>query len=113
MKTPLALIVRIELIKFLKRKDFVAILGIVCIGFIFALNMRGEGYTGAENQSAVFWVTTQLLTVTSLFIGPIIMAFIGTQTVSYTHLDVYKRQVQDLERQQKFRKRSAKEKKMP
>ena len=43
MKTPLALIVRIELIKFLKRKDFVAILGIVCIGFIFALNMRGEG----------------------------------------------------------------------
>ena len=82
MRTPLALIVRIELIKFLKRKDFVAILGIVCIGFIFALNMRGEGYTGAENQSAVFWVTTQLLTVTSLFIGPIIMAFIGTQMLS-------------------------------
>lgn len=82
MKTSIFLIIKIELLKFLKRSDWVSIIGFVCIGFIFALNMRGEGYRGVEDQNALFWVVTQLLTTTTLFIGPVIMAFVGTQMLS-------------------------------
>lgn len=54
MKTSIFLIIKIELLKFLKRSDWVSIIGFVCIGFIFALNMRGEGYRGVEDQNALF-----------------------------------------------------------
>lgn len=82
VKTSILLIIKIEIIKFFKRNDIIAILGIVSIGFIYALGMRGEGYVGTKDQSAIFWVGVQLLTTTALFIGPVIMSFIGTQMLS-------------------------------
>lgn len=82
MKTSIWLIVKIELIKFFKRNDLIAVLGIVAIGFIYALSMRGNSYTGVENQNALFWVTAELLTTTVLFICPVIMSFVGTQMLS-------------------------------
>lgn len=81
VKTSTLLIIKIEIIKFLKRKDIIAILGIVAIGFIYALRMD-ETYVGTKNQSAIFWVVLQLLNTTALFIGPVIMSFIGTQMLS-------------------------------
>ena len=74
VKTSTLLIIKIEIIKFLKRKDIIAILGIVAIGFIYALRMD-ETYVGTKNQSAIFWVVLQLLNTTALFIGPVIMSF--------------------------------------
>lgn len=82
MKISVLRIIKIEIIKFLKRNDLVAVLGIVAVGFIYALSMRGDTYTGVENQNALFWVTAELLTTTILFIGPVIMSFVGTQMIS-------------------------------
>lgn len=81
-KIPLSLMIRTELLKFFKRSDYIAVIGFVCIGLIFALNMRGDSYTGVQNQNALFWVTVQMLTTTTLFIGPVIMSFIGTQMLA-------------------------------
>lgn len=86
MRTPLLRIIKIELIKFFKRNDLLSVLGIIAMGFIFALNMRGDTYTGVENQNALFWVTAELLTTTILFICPVVMSFVGTQILS-TEID--------------------------
>lgn len=82
MKTSILLIIKIEIIKFFKRYDIVSVLGIAAVGFIYALSMHGDSYVGVENQNALFWVTVQLLTTTVLFIGPVIMSFVGTQMLS-------------------------------
>ena len=86
MKTSVWLIIKIELIKFFKRNDILAVMGIVAVGFIYALSMRGNAYIGVENQNALFWVTAELLTTTVLFICPVVMAFVGTQMLS-TEID--------------------------
>lgn len=78
MKISLFRIVKIELIKFFKRADLITVLGLVVISLFYAINM--DQSTGqAENQSAVYWVANQLMLITALFIGPVIMAYIATQ----------------------------------
>ncbi len=82
MKISTLHIVKIELLKFFKRNDILAVAVIVAIGFIYAIGMRNEIYDGVENQNALFWVTLQLVTTTVLFIGPVVTAFLGTQMLS-------------------------------
>lgn len=82
MKISTLHIVKIELLKFLKRNDILAVAVIVAIGFIYAIGMRNEIYDGVANQNALFWITLQLVTTTILFIGPVVTAFLGTQMLS-------------------------------
>jgi len=82
MKISLWLIIKIELMKFMKRNDLLSVTGIVSIGLIYAIGMRNETYTGVENQDALFWIALQFITVTVLFIGPVVTAFLGTQMLS-------------------------------
>jgi len=82
MKLSMWLLIKIELIKFFKRSDLLAVAGIAAVGLIYAFGMNGNTYTGTENQNALFWVMLQLLITTSLFIGPVIMSFVGTQMLS-------------------------------
>ena len=82
MKISILHIIKIELLKFLKRNDILAVAVIVAIGFIYAIGMRNEMYEGVKNQNALFWITLQLVTTTVLFIGPVVTAFLGTQMLS-------------------------------
>ena len=82
MKISILHIIKIELLKFFKRNDILAVAVIVAIGFIYAIGMRNEMYEGVKNQNALFWITLQLVTTTVLFIGPVVTAFLGTQMLS-------------------------------
>ena len=52
MKISILHIIKIELLKFLKRNDILAVAVIVAIGFIYAIGMRNEMYEGVKNQNA-------------------------------------------------------------
>lgn len=82
MRVSVLMIIKIELSKFLKRGDLLAIAGMVAVAFICAIGMRQDIYTGVENQNALFWTSIQMVTTTALFIGPVVMAFLGTQMLS-------------------------------
>ena len=82
MSVSMLSIVKAELNKCLKRYDLITILGVVAIGFVYAIGMRGDSYTGVENQNALFWVTAEMLTSTILFICPLVMAFLGAQMLA-------------------------------
>lgn len=82
MKISIWQIIKIELMKFLRRRDIFAVFAIVAMTFIYAIGMRDESFKGTENQNALLWLVVQLLTSTVLFIGPVVCAFIGTQMLS-------------------------------
>ena len=78
MKVTVRKIVTIELMKFFKRADMIVVLGLIVISFFYAVNME-QSVGGQENQSALYWVTNQMMLITALFIGPVIMSYIGSQ----------------------------------
>ncbi len=82
MKISMWQIIKIELMKFLRRRDIFAVFAIVAMTFIYAVGMRDESFKGTENQNALLWLVVQLLTSTVLFIGPVVCAFVGTQMLS-------------------------------
>lgn len=82
MKIPITNICLMELKKMIKRKDFLTLLGILGIGLLFSVSIMTDGYTGAKQQSALYWITTQMLNSSILLIAPIILAYHGVQTMA-------------------------------
>lgn len=82
MKTPIKLIWKVEIIKLMKRKDYLSVLAILGIGILFAVSALSDSYVGPKEQNALFWTVTQILNASILFIAPIIMAFTGTRILS-------------------------------
>lgn len=79
MKTSFFTIYKIELIKLIKRKDWLAFLALVGISILFSTAIFTEGYLGAPNQSTVFWMNTQAWNSSALFISPLVAAFFASR----------------------------------
>lgn len=71
-----------ELRKMGKRKDFLSLLGILAIGILFSASILTDGYTGAKQQSALYWVVTQLLNSSVLLIAPMILSYSSIRTMA-------------------------------
>lgn len=85
MIIPITRIIRIELKKFIKRSDPIVIFGLVVIAFFYTFNI--ENSIGTETgQSTLYWLANQMMLITALFIGPIIMSYIGAQFLA-TEID--------------------------
>lgn len=82
MKSSLSLICKTELIKLIKRKDLLSILALVAISILFGMAVLSDSYIGESNQSAVYWVYTQLLNSSILFVTPVIFGFIGSRSLA-------------------------------
>lgn len=82
MRTPIKVIWKVEMIKLVKRKDYLALLGILAIGILFATSILSDSYEGPHQQSALFWIVTQVSNASILFVCPIIMAFISSRTLA-------------------------------
>lgn len=76
------LLLSIELKKFIKRKDWISLIAIGAIGILFAGSSLSGTYVGPENQSALFWMVTQVFNSVALFIVPFVLAFMGTRILS-------------------------------
>lgn len=75
-------IVRVELRKMLKRKDFLSLIGILGIGILFSASILTDSYEGAVNQSALYWIVTQMLNSSILFIAPMLLAYCSVRTLA-------------------------------
>ncbi|WMJ89084.1 ABC transporter permease [Anaerocolumna sp. MB42-C2] len=82
MKTPIKLIWKVEILKLIKRNDYLSMLAILGIGILFAASAMSNSYVGPTGQNALFWAVTQILNASIFFIAPIIMAFAGTRILS-------------------------------
>lgn len=81
MKT-LKTIYKIELIKLLKRKDWLSILAITAISILFGASILSKGYIGPREQSAILWVVSQIYNTCIFFITPMVFAYTATQMMS-------------------------------
>lgn len=79
MKTKFFTLFKIEFIKLIKRKDWLALLALVAIGVLLGAAVAAENYSGAGGQSAFFWMCTQSLNSTIICISPILLAFVATR----------------------------------
>ena len=78
MRIPVTRIIKIELKKFIKRSDMIVIFGLVVIAFFYTINI--ENSIGTETgQSVLYWLANQMMLINALFIGPVIMSYIGAQ----------------------------------
>ncbi len=75
-------LVKIEMRKFIKRKDWISVLAVAVIGILFAGAAFSGTYTGPNNQSALYWLESQVFNTTALYISPFITAFMGTRLLS-------------------------------
>lgn len=82
MKIPVTNICRIELRKMVKRKDLLSLLGILGVSILFAVSILTDSYVGAENQSADYWVATQMLNSSILLVSPMILAYSAVRTMA-------------------------------
>lgn len=82
MRIPITNICLMELKKMIKRKDFLTLLGILGIGILFSVSIMTDGYTGAKQQSALYFIATQMLNSSILLIAPLILAYHGVQTMA-------------------------------
>lgn len=71
-----------ELIKMMKRKDFLSLLGIVGIGILFSVSILTDSYIGAEQQGTLYWIVTQMLNSSILFIAPMILAYSAIRSMA-------------------------------
>lgn len=89
----------IEMKKFIKKKDWISILAIASIGILFASSSLSGTYTGPKNQSALYWLVSQIFNSVVLFIIPFVMAFMGTRMLATeleeTSLKLYIERIQD------------------
>ncbi|WMJ79416.1 ABC transporter permease [Clostridium sp. MB40-C1] len=82
MNTSLFTIYKIEMIKLIKRKDWLALLALVAISFMFGAAVLSSGYIGESNQSALYWVSTQIFNSSGILITPMIFAFICSRILA-------------------------------
>ncbi|WP_066499212.1 ABC transporter permease [Abyssisolibacter fermentans] len=82
MNTSIFTIYKIEMIKLIKRKDWLSLLALVAIGLLFGAAVLSDGYTGVSNQSTLYWLCCQILNSNMLFITPMIFAFIGARILA-------------------------------
>ncbi|MBU3110229.1 hypothetical protein [Clostridium lacusfryxellense] len=75
-------IYKIEIFKLIKRKDWLALLALVAISLLLGVAVLSKSYKGPINQSALFWTSSQIINSTSLFITPMIFAFIGSRILA-------------------------------
>lgn len=73
---------RIEIKKLMKRRDWISIIAITAIGILFASASISGNYTGPRDQSALYWMVTQVLNSVVLYIVPFVCALIGTRMLA-------------------------------
>lgn len=82
MKTSFFTIYKIEVVKLIKRKDWLALMALVSISILFGAAVISNGYQGISNQSALFWIYTQALNSSVLFITPLVFAFVASRILA-------------------------------
>lgn len=82
MKTSLLTVYKIEMFKFFKRKDWLSLLALVAIGIMFGVAVITDGYSGESNQSALYWVCTQVFNSCVLIIAPLISAYTSVRIMA-------------------------------
>lgn len=82
MEIPISNLIRVETVKLIKRKDWLSIAGIIGTGILFSASILTDSYVGAEQQSCLYWCTTQMLNSDILLIMPLILAYGGVRIMS-------------------------------
>lgn len=82
MKNNIWTVYKIELEKLIKRKDFLALLALIAVNLYFGITTLSSVYTGVSNQSAIYWLCTQIFNSSTLLINAMIFAFIGSKTLA-------------------------------
>lgn len=82
MKTSFSTIYKIEVIKLIKRKDWLALLALVSISILFGAAVISNGYQGTPNQSAMFWIYTQAVNSSTLCFTPVVFAFVASRILA-------------------------------
>jgi len=72
----------IEIEKLIKRKEWIILLALGGISILFASAIFTDSYVGATNQSAIYWVCSQIFNSSALFISPMVCAFIAARTLA-------------------------------
>lgn len=82
MRNNIWTVYKIELEKLIKRRDFVLLLALVAVNLYFGISTLSSIYDGVKNQSAIYWVFTQIFNSSTLLINSMIFAFIGSKTLA-------------------------------
>jgi ABC-type transport system involved in multi-copper enzyme maturation permease subunit len=82
MKTSFFTIYKIEVIKLIKRKDWLALMALVGISILFGAAVISNGYKGISNQSALFWIYTQAFNSSALCFTPLVFAFVASRILA-------------------------------
>lgn len=79
MKTRFSTIYKIELIKLVKRKDWLAMLALIGISILFGAAILSDSYIGEADQSALYWACSQVCNSSMLFVSPLVVCFVTTR----------------------------------
>lgn len=82
MKSSFSTIYIIEVVKLIKRKDWLALLALVSISILFGAAVISNGYEGISNQSALFWIYTQAFNSSALCFTPLVFAFVASRILA-------------------------------
>lgn len=82
MKTSFFTIYKIEVVKLIKRKDWLALMALVSISILFGAAAISNGYKGVSNQSALYWIYTQALNSSIFCFTPLVFAFVASRILA-------------------------------
>lgn len=82
MKSSFYTIYTIEIVKLIKRKDWLTLLALVSISILFGAAVISNGYVGVSNQSALFWIYTQAFNSSVLCFTPLVFAFVASRILA-------------------------------
>lgn len=82
MKSSLLNIYKIELTKLIKKKDIISIIAIVFFPLLQGIVIMINQYVGPENQSAIYWLGTQLGNASTILFTPAVFAVISARLLA-------------------------------